>query len=163
MTRALTLVCGRGKELEERNKLDPVGAVRRAERPSFVLRLSVQPFSLLPTMSSSAVFSPTEASSLPLAETTPPPSHSIVSRTVLATPELRVVLFSFAAGQALTEHTSTARAVIQVLTGAGEFTLAGVARQLRAGDLLHMPPKLPHAIVATEPMTMLLVLAPERR
>lgn len=111
---------------------------------------------------SSALFSATEPDSLQLAQSTPPPSHSIVSRTVLATPELRVVLFSFAAGQTLTEHTSTARAVIQVLTGSGEFTLAGVPRQLGAGDLLHMPPKLPHAVVATEPMTMLLTLAPAR-
>jgi quercetin dioxygenase-like cupin family protein len=113
-------------------------------------------------MSTASIFSSTEPGSLQLAESAPPPSHSIVSRTVLATPELRVVLFSFAAGQALTEHTSTSRAVIQVLSGAGEFTLAGEPRQLRAGDLLHMPPKLAHAVVATEPMTMLLTLAPER-
>lgn len=105
---------------------------------------------------------PAEAGSLQLAEHTPAPTHAIVSRTILATPELRIVLFSFAQGQVLTEHTSTSRAVIQVLSGAAEFTLGGIPRVLRAGELLHMPPKLPHAVLATEPMTMLLTLAPER-
>lgn len=111
---------------------------------------------------SASVFSPTAEDSLHLSDHTPAPSHAIVSRTLLATPELRVVLFSFAAGQTLTEHTSTSRAVIQVLSGAGEFTLDGKPRKLAAGDLLHMPPKLAHAVLATEPMTMLLTLAPPR-
>jgi quercetin dioxygenase-like cupin family protein len=28
---------------------------------------------------------------------------------------------------------------------------------MRAGDLLHLPPGLPHAVLATEPFSMLLV------
>lgn len=114
-------------------------------------------------MSSAALLASEEAGSLTLGESAPAVGHGIVSRAVLFTPELRVTLFNFAAGQALTEHTSTARALIQVLTGAGEFTVDGVARTLHAGDLLHLPPRAPHAVSATEPMTMLLVLAPERK
>jgi len=114
-------------------------------------------------MSTAALLATDEAGTLTLGDGTPAVGHGIVSRAVLFTPELRVTLFNFAAGQALTEHTSTSRALIQVLSGAGEFTVAGIPRTLRAGELLHLPPRAPHAVIATEPMTMLLVLAPERK
>lgn len=114
-------------------------------------------------MKSTALLSSAEAGSLSLAESASVVGHGIVSRTLLATPELRVVLFSFATGQTLTEHTSTSRAVIQVLDGEGEFSVAGEPRTLHAGELLHLPPRMPHAVRAIEPMTMLLILAPERK
>jgi quercetin dioxygenase-like cupin family protein len=114
-------------------------------------------------MSSSSLLSTNEPGALALGETVQAVGHGIVSRTLLATPELRVVLFSFAAGQTLTEHASPSRALIQVLAGACEFSVAGQPRTLRAGDLLHLPPNVPHAVQATEPFTMLLTLAPPRK
>lgn len=113
-------------------------------------------------MKSTALLAAETAASLSLAENAPAVGHGIVSRTVLATPELRTVLFSFAAGQELTEHTSTSRALLHVLSGRGDFSVAGIPRTLTAGDLLHLPPRVPHAVRATEAMTMLLVLAPPR-
>ena len=101
--------------------------------------------------------------SLSLTDAAPAVGHGIVSRTLLGTPELRVVLFTFAAGQELTEHTSTARALLQVVRGEGEFVAGGEARSLKAGDILHLPPRMPHAVKATVEMTMLLTLAPERK
>lgn len=85
-------------------------------------------------------------------------ANGIVSRTVLRTPTTRMVLFGFAEGQELSEHTSTARALIQVLSGSCEFSLDGKPHTLKAGDLLHMPPNLPHAVKATEKFSMLLTL-----
>ena len=85
-------------------------------------------------------------------------SNGIVSRTLLSTPDLRAVLFGFAAGQVLTEHTSTQHALIQILSGSCQFSLAGVPRSLKTGDLLYMPPNLPHALKATEQFSMLLTL-----
>lgn len=114
-------------------------------------------------MSNKAILAPDKPEGVTLAEVVSPVGHGIVSRTILSTPELRVVEFAFAAGQELTEHTSTSRAIIQILTGACEFSVAGEPRTMRAGDLLHLTPKVPHALRATEPMTMLLVLAPERK
>ena len=76
--------------------------------------------------------------------------QGIVSRTLLSTPDLRVVLFGFAAGQELTEHTSTQQALIQVLSGSCEVTLGGVPRALGSGDLVWMPPGLLHAVKATD-------------
>lgn len=86
--------------------------------------------------------------------------NAIVSRTLVKTPELRVVQFHFDAGQELTEHTSPHRALVQILTGACEFKLGPTWRALVAGDLVHMPPLLPHAVRATVPMSFLLTLCP---
>lgn len=69
-----------------------------------------------------------------------------------------MVLFAFAAGQELSEHTSTARALVQVLDGRADFQVNGKVHALRAGDLLHLPPGAPHAVFAREPFSMLLVL-----
>ena len=84
--------------------------------------------------------------------------NGIVSRTVFAAPAMRAVLFGFAAGQELTEHTSTQHALVQILSGECEFTLVGRAQTLKTGDLLYMPPGLPHAVRATQSFSMLLTL-----
>ena len=99
-----------------------------------------------------------------LAEETNFAPNGIVSRTLLRTPFSRVVLFGFAAGQELTEHTSTQHAVIQILSGECEFSLAGKPHALKTGDLLYMPPNLPHAARATTQFSMLLTLSkPEEK
>lgn len=84
--------------------------------------------------------------------------NGIVSRTVLSTANGRVVLFAFAEGQQLTEHTTTQHATVQVLSGECEFDLARDTHQLKAGDYLHMPPGLPHAVRAKTAFSMLLTL-----
>jgi len=89
--------------------------------------------------------------------------NGIVSRTLLRAANSRTVLFGFAEGQELTEHTSTQHAVIQILSGSCEFTLSGVPRTLKTGDLLYMPPNLPHAVKATEQFSMLLTLSKPAR
>lgn len=95
----------------------------------------------------------------PLLAPTSSVDHGIVSQAVLTAPGLRVTLFHFAAGQELSEHTSTARALVQILSGSCDFTFHGQTRLLKAGDLLHLPPKLPHAVRAVEDLTMLLTQA----
>lgn len=84
--------------------------------------------------------------------------NGIVSRTLMRTPHSRVVLFGFTEGQELTEHTSTQHALIQILSGECEISLAGKPRALKSGDLLYMPPNLPHAVRATKQFSMLLTL-----
>jgi quercetin dioxygenase-like cupin family protein len=84
--------------------------------------------------------------------------NGIVSRTLLRTANSRVVLFGFAEGQELSEHTSTQHAVIQILSGECEFFLAGKPHVLKAGDFLYMPPNLAHAVKATQQFSMLLTL-----
>ena len=93
-----------------------------------------------------------------LAQETQFAPNGIVSRTLLRTPTARVVLFGFAEGQELTEHTSTQHALIQVLSGECEFSLSGKPHNLKAGDFLYMPPNAPHAVKATKQFSMLLTL-----
>jgi len=96
---------------------------------------------------------------LSLAEETKYAANGIVSRALLRTANSRTVLFGFAEGQELTEHTSTQHAVIQILSGECAFSLAGKPHALKAGDLLYMPPNLPHAARATTQFSMLLTLS----
>ena len=93
-----------------------------------------------------------------LAEETKFAANGIVSRTLLRTPNSRTVLFGFAERQELTEHTSTQHALIQILTGECDFSLAGKSNLLKAGDVLYMPPNLPHAVRAKTQFSMLLTL-----
>jgi quercetin dioxygenase-like cupin family protein len=96
---------------------------------------------------------------LSLTEETQFAPNGIVSRTLVRTENLRTVLFGFAEGQELTEHTSTQQALVQILSGECEFSLAGKAHPLKAGDFLYMQPNLPHAVKATRQFSMLLTLS----
>jgi quercetin dioxygenase-like cupin family protein len=95
---------------------------------------------------------------LSLARETQFAPNGIVSRTLLNTGGLRTTLFGFAEGQELTEHTSTRQALILILSGECEFSLAGQPHQLKTGDFLYMPPNLAHSVRATKQFSMLLTL-----
>jgi quercetin dioxygenase-like cupin family protein len=110
-------------------------------------------------MNEQPIIDSTEAKILSLAEETKFAANGIVSRTLLRTATSRVVLFGFAEGQELSEHTSTQHAVIQILSGECEFSLGDKPHMLKAGDFLYMPPNLPHAVKATKQFSMLLTLA----
>ena len=72
----------------------------------------------------------------------------IVSRTLFAGESLRVVLFGIAKGQELSEHTSSRRAFVQILSGDCSFKSNGEWRRMQTGELLHMPPGHAHAVKA---------------
>ncbi|HZQ45712.1 MAG TPA: cupin domain-containing protein [Verrucomicrobiae bacterium] len=110
-------------------------------------------------MNEQPLIDPKQEKILSLADETQFAPNGIVSRTLLRTPNSRTVLFGFAEGQELTEHTSTQHAIIQMLSGECEFSLAGKAHKLKAGDLVYMPPNLPHAVKATKQFSMLLTLS----
>jgi quercetin dioxygenase-like cupin family protein len=85
-------------------------------------------------------------------------ANGIASRTVFHSPHTRMVLFGFSAGQELSEHSSTQHAIVQILSGEADWTLAGESKTLCTGDLLYMPPGLPHAVKARQEFSMLLTL-----
>jgi len=84
--------------------------------------------------------------------------NGIVSRTLLRTPNSRTILFGFAQGQELSEHTSTQHGLMQILSGECEISLAGKPHFLKAGDVTYMPPALAHSLKATQQFSMLLTL-----
>ena len=110
-------------------------------------------------MNEKPLINPEEEKILSLAKETAFTPNGVASRTLLNTGNSRVVLFGFAEGQELTEHTSTQHALIQILSGECEFSLGGKWYHLKTGDMLYMPPHLPHAVKATTRFSMLLTLS----
>ena len=89
-------------------------------------------------------------------------AQSTVSRTVLRAEGVRVVLFSFDAGQELTEHTAAIPVLLQVLDGHLRVTADGRTVDLHPGGLVHLTTRLPHAVLAVEPSRLLLTMLDPR-
>ncbi len=83
---------------------------------------------------------------------------AVVSRVIHRDGLLNVTVFAFDEGEGLSEHTSGASAVVQVFSGHLRLTCDGEDLDAGPGFWLHMSPGTPHALVATQPTTMLLTL-----
>ncbi len=86
------------------------------------------------------------------------PADSIVSRTFYKDDHLNAVLFGFAVGQALSEHTAAQPATIHILSGKALVTLGDETFQMDSGAWIHMPPHMKHSIMAQSQLIMLLLL-----
>ena len=86
------------------------------------------------------------------------PDDSIVSRTVYSDAQSKAILFAFAPGQELSEHTTPQVASLYFIQGDADITLGDDALTARAGTWVHMPPQLPHSVVAKTSVVMLLLL-----
>jgi quercetin dioxygenase-like cupin family protein len=86
------------------------------------------------------------------------PADSIISRSVLKNEHVDITLFGFAAGQELTEHTSSRPAVLHFLSGRARLTLGEDEKTAEKDTWTYMPPRLPHSIFAETQVTMLLIL-----
>ena len=86
------------------------------------------------------------------------PADSIVSRSLYGDEQVKAVLFTFAPGQELSEHTAGTPAIIHILQGEAELTLDGERRSAGPGTWVHMPARTAHALVARTEVTMLLLL-----
>jgi len=85
-------------------------------------------------------------------------ADSIVSRTLYSDDDLKVILFGFAPGQELSEHTASMPAVIHILDGQGRLTLGGDARPAMPGTWARMPAGMRHSVHAETRVVMLLLL-----
>jgi quercetin dioxygenase-like cupin family protein len=83
---------------------------------------------------------------------------SIVSRTLYGDEQVKAVLFGFAAGQELSEHTASMPALLHILSGEARLTLGGDVLEVGAGAWARMPAQLPHSVLARTPVVMLLLL-----
>ena len=86
------------------------------------------------------------------------PTDGTLSRTLHQDDRLKVVLFSFSAGQELSEHTASTPAIMHFLEGEADLTLGADAVAASAGTWVHMPAQLPHSIRAKTPVVMLLTI-----
>jgi quercetin dioxygenase-like cupin family protein len=86
---------------------------------------------------------------------------SVVSKTLFKKESGTVTLFSFDAGQGLSEHTAPFDALVQILEGTARITLAGEPQAVEAGEMIVMPAGVPHALHALTPFKMLLIMIRE--
>ena len=86
------------------------------------------------------------------------PDDAILSRTFYKDDRLSAMVFSFAPGQELSEHTSAFPAVLHFLSGRARLTLGDDATTVEAGSWVRMEPRLPHSVVAETPVTLLILM-----
>ncbi|HLF90553.1 MAG TPA: cupin domain-containing protein [Anaerolineales bacterium] len=86
------------------------------------------------------------------------PPDSILSRTFYNGDEMKAILFGFAAGQELSEHTAARPAVLHFLSGEARLKLGEDEMEAQPGTWVHMPAKLPHSIYAKTEVAMVLLL-----
>ncbi len=79
----------------------------------------------------------------------------IVSHNIHQDRAANVILFHFAAGEQLSEHTASVAATMHFLEGKARVTLGARRVTATTGTWVHMPANLRHAIRATERTVML--------
>lgn len=86
----------------------------------------------------------------------------IVSKQLVKTPTGNVTLFAFDAGQALSEHTSPFEAIVTVLDGEADITIAGETHRVGAGEMIALPANVAHGVHAPTrfKMTLTMLRAP---
>ncbi len=83
---------------------------------------------------------------------------SVVSRTLIDKKAGTVTLFAFDEGQGLSEHTAPFDAMVIILDGTTEVTIAGKPVTLEQGQTTIMPANKPHALTAVSKFKMLLIM-----
>ena len=86
---------------------------------------------------------------------------AVVSKNVLKRDTGNISLFAFDKGEGLSEHTAPFDALVQVVDGRAEITIAGKNHLLGAGDSIIMPAGIPHALRAVERFKMVLTMIRE--
>lgn len=86
------------------------------------------------------------------------PADSIVSQTIHKQGEQKTILFGFAPGQELSEHTASQAAMLYFVEGEADLTLGDASMSVKPGAWVHMQPNLAHSILAKTRVIMLLLL-----
>jgi len=102
------------------------------------------------------------AEALPLRSLVTLTQHGIASRVLAKTSGGSLTLFALDAGEAISEHTSPFEAFILVLEGTADLTIAGTRVGATPGTIVRMPAGVPHAVEASEPTWLLLMMLRDR-
>ena len=84
--------------------------------------------------------------------------QGIVSKAIVENEHHKIVHFTFAPGQELSEHTASVPAAIHILRGEGLVILDGVEHEAGPGKLYYMPADLKHAVQARGELVFLLTM-----
>ncbi|WP_048812534.1 cupin domain-containing protein [Methanobrevibacter ruminantium] len=84
---------------------------------------------------------------------------SVVSMEIIKKELGTVTLFAFDQGQGLSEHSAPFDAMVQIVDGEAEITLAGEPHTVKKGEMIIMPANVPHALQAVNmPYKMVLTM-----
>ena len=83
---------------------------------------------------------------------------SVISRTLVKKAAGSVTAFAFDAGEGLSEHTAPFDALVLMVEGESEISIAATPHRLTAGHLLRLPAGQPHAVKAVTPFKMILIM-----
>ena len=81
-----------------------------------------------------------------------------VSRPIHEANGCKVVLFAMDAGQAISAHTVRFPALVQVLDGALQVTIAETSYTVEAGSVILLPAGQPHGVRAKQPARWVLTM-----
>ncbi len=109
----------------------------------------------------SSATNPLTAQVLTAAELLSYQENAVVSSEIIRKNTGTVTVFAFDKGQGLSEHTAPFDALVSILDGRAEITIAGAMHTLAAGQLIIMPAHKPHALHAVERFKMMLVMIRE--
>ncbi len=76
--------------------------------------------------------------------------QGIVSTSIVENDRHKIIHFTLAPGQELSEHTASVPASIHILQGQGTVVLDGVGYEAAPGMLYYMPAELKHAVLARD-------------
>jgi quercetin dioxygenase-like cupin family protein len=85
-------------------------------------------------------------------------NDSIVSKQIIKKPNGNITLFAFDKEESLTEHTSPYEAIVYMVDGEIEIKIGGNPYNVKAGDIIVMPPDIPHGLKAIKRSKMLLTM-----
>jgi quercetin dioxygenase-like cupin family protein len=83
---------------------------------------------------------------------------SVVSRMLVFKPTGTITLFAFDAGEGLSEHTAPYDAIVTIIDGEAEITIAGKEFHVNKGQMIIMPANVPHALNAVQRFKMMLTM-----
>ena len=86
---------------------------------------------------------------------------TVASRMIIFKKAGTITMFSFAAGEGLSEHTAPFDAVLMVTDGIAEVQIAAVSYTVHTGEMIILPANKPHAVYAHEPFKMMLTMIRE--
>ena len=83
---------------------------------------------------------------------------SVVSREIIRKDVGTITVFSFDAGQGLSEHTAPYDAFVYILDGEATVFIEGKPHHPKKGQMLIMPANKPHSLKAVDRFKMMLVM-----
>jgi quercetin dioxygenase-like cupin family protein len=91
-----------------------------------------------------------------------PTAQGIASRVLARTAAGNLTSFAFDAGEELSEHTAPFDALVITLSGRLVLTIGGRDVETTPQSVVLMPASVPHAVRATEPSRVLLIMLREQ-